>query len=199
VPKEESRARKRAKDISQAVFELDSGTIFGGGEVPAMSAANKELIDTFYSAFQKRDHATMASCYHPEVVFNDPVFSNLVGWRAGAMWRMLCERGKDLRVTFSEIAADDRKGSGRWEAHYTFSGTGLPVHNKIRASFEFADGKIKKHTDEFDLKAWMAMALGGKGKLLGWLPPMQAAVRGKAMKGLEDYIAKHDLGPTSSS
>lgn len=154
---------------------------------------HKRLIESFYTAFQKRDHAGMAACYHPEVVFNDPVFSNLVGWRAAAMWRMLCERGKDLQVSFSDVQADDGRGRGKWEAHYTFSATGQKVHNKIQASFEFADGKIKKHTDEFDLRAWMGMALGMQGKLLGWLPPVQNAVRKKAMKGLDDYIRKNNL------
>lgn len=154
---------------------------------------HKQLIESFYQAFQKRDHAAMAACYHPEVVFNDPVFTNLVGWRAGAMWRMLCERGKDLRVTYSEVTASETMGSAKWEAHYTFSATGKSVHNKISARFEFAGGKIKRHTDDFDLRSWMGMALGIQGKLLGWLPPMQSAVKGKAMKGLEQYISKHNL------
>ena len=158
-----------------------------------MSAANQQLLETFYTAFQQRDHAGMAACYHSEVVFNDPVFRNLVGWRAGAMWRMLCERGKDLVVTHSDLQADDRSGSGRWEARYTFSGSGLPVHNTIQASFEFQDGKIIKHTDDFNLTAWMGMALGTKGKLLGWLPPVQNAARSKAMSQLEYYITKHNL------
>lgn len=160
--------------------------------------ANEQLLDTFYSAFQKRDYETMASCYHPEVVFNDAVFTNLVGWRANAMWRMLCERGKDLEVTYSDLKADERTGSAHWEARYTFSGSGLPVHNRILANFEFAEGKIKEHTDEFDLRAWMGMALGAKGKLLGWLPTMQNAVRTKAMASLQDYIHRNNLiGPES--
>lgn len=154
---------------------------------------NQQLIENFYQAFAKKDHVGMAACYHPNMVFNDPVFSNLVGWRAGAMWRMLCERGKDLRVTHSDVSGSDTLGSARWEAFYTFSATGQSVHNKVAAKFEFADGKIKKHTDDFDLRAWMGMALGMKGKLLGWLPPMQSAVRARAMKGLDDYIARHNL------
>lgn len=155
--------------------------------------ANQQLLETFYSAFQKRDYETMASCYHPDIVFNDPVFTNLKGYRACAMWRMLCERGKDLEVTYSNLQADERQGSANWEARYTFSASGLPVHNKIKATFEFADGKIKKHTDEFDLRAWMNMALGSKGKLFGWLPFMQNAVKKKAMESLQIYIHRNNL------
>lgn len=156
-------------------------------------SANQELLETFYAAFQQRDHAGMAACYHPQVVFSDPVFTHLEGWRASAMWRMLCERGTDLKVSPSDLRADDNSGSGRWEAHYTFSATGLPVHNKVRAKFEFRDGKIIKHTDDFNLHAWMGMALGLKGKLLGWLPPVRKAARAKAKGQLEHYITKNSL------
>ena len=156
---------------------------------------NAELIDRFYTAFQKRDAASMITCYHADVVFSDAVFTDLRGWRAGAMWKMLCERGKDLHIEFSQVQANDSAGSAHWDARYTFSVTGNKVLNRIDASFEFKDGKIVRHTDRFDLHAWAGQALGLKGKLLGWLPPVQNAVRKTAMKGLDDYIAKNRLGP----
>lgn len=74
--------------------------------------ANEELIRRFYTAFQKRDGAAMAACYHPDVQFSDPVFTGLRGPRAGGMWKMLCERGKDLKVEFRDVKADDSTGSG---------------------------------------------------------------------------------------
>ena len=67
----------------------------------------------------------MASCYHPDVTFGDPAFPHLEGWRASAMWMMLCERGKDLELEFRDISADDTTGKAFWEARYTFSKTGL--------------------------------------------------------------------------
>ena len=124
-----------------------------------MSQTHKQLIDTFYTAFAQRDSAGMAACYHPEVVFHDPVFATLKGWKAAAMWKMLCERGKDLRIEFRDVRADETSGGAAWEAWYTFSATGKSVHNKVKAEFAFADGKIVKHTDEFNLTAWMGMAL----------------------------------------
>lgn len=156
---------------------------------------NQELLNSFYTAFQQRDHEAMAACYHPEVVFDDPAFSDLHGWKAACMWRMLCERGTDLKIEFRDLEADDHRGSGYWEAWYTFSQSGLPVHNKIKARFEFRDGKIVRHQDSFDFRAWLGMALGGKGKLLGWLPPFQNVVKKKAMTSLDIYIAKNKLGP----
>ena len=41
----------------------------------------------------------MIECYHPEIHFKDEVF-NLNGKKVGAMWHMLCERGKDLEISF---------------------------------------------------------------------------------------------------
>ena len=66
---------------------------------------NAQLIERFYTAFSNRDAAGMAACYYPEVAFDDPAFPGLKGWEAAAMWTMLCERGKDLKVVFSGIEA----------------------------------------------------------------------------------------------
>lgn len=152
-----------------------------------------QLIQTFYEAFQRKDAEAMAACYHPEVVFSDPAFPNLSGSRAGHMWRMLCGRGKDLALEFSEVAADDLAGSAHWIARYTFATTGKKVVNDIRASFEFKDGKIYRHTDRFDFKTWAGQALGLPGKLLGGFGFFQRTVQGNARKQLEAFIEKRGL------
>ena len=134
-----------------------------------MSAAdNKALLERFYAAFALRDAATMAACYAPAATFVDPVF-DLRGAEIGEMWAMLCARGTDLRVEVRDIAADRERGEAHWEARYTFSGTGRPVHNVIDATFAFDDdGRIVRHQDTFDLWRWSRMALGAKGAALGW-------------------------------
>jgi len=152
-----------------------------------------ELIRSFYGAFQRRDHAAMAACYAPDAAFSDPVFQDLRGARLAAMWRMLCERGKDLRLEVDGIEADSAHGSARWEAWYTFAATGRPVHNVIQASFQFRDGLIRQHTDAFDLYRWARQALGLKGILLGWTPPVQNAIRVQAARALDAFIRKHNL------
>jgi ketosteroid isomerase-like protein len=151
--------------------------------------ANEDLIRRFYTAFQQRDGAGMAACYHPQVQFSDPVFTDLKGPRAGAMWRMLTERGGDLKIEFRDVRASERAGAAHWEAWYTFSQTGRPVHNVIEATFEVRDGKIVKHTDRFDLHRWAGQALGLPGKLLGWTSMLQNKVRAMAAKGLDSYVA----------
>jgi len=153
---------------------------------------NEKLIQKFYASFQKRDHQRMAECYHDDVEFSDPVFTELKGVRAKAMWRMLCERGKDLEITVSGISADDHAGKAHWEAIYTFSQTGRKVHNKIDATFQFSHGKIIKHQDTFDLWKWAGMALGFKGSLLGWLPAVHSTIRKGAGKSLETFIEQRE-------
>ena len=147
-----------------------------------------ELIHAFYAAFQRRDHRTMAACYAPDAQFHDPVFQDLAGGKIGAMWQMLCERATDFRLTVERIRAEGGKGSAHWEAKYTFSATGRRVHNVIEASFTFVDGRIQRHVDDFDLYAWARQALGLKGLLLGWAPPVQRAIRRQAARGLEAFV-----------
>jgi hypothetical protein len=152
-----------------------------------------DLITGFYAAFARRDWAPMAAAYRPEASFRDPVF-RLEGWRIGAMWRMLCERGVDLRIEARVLEASDRHASAYWEAWYRFSASGRPVHNRIEAKFLLQDGTILEHQDSFSLYRWASQALGPRGRLLGWLPPVRHAIRTQAARGLERFIADHGLG-----
>ena len=103
------------------------------------------------------------------------------------MWQMLCERGKDLKIEFRDIVADDARGSAHWEAWYTFSATRRPVHNKIDARFEFEDGKIIRHRDSFSFWAWASQALGPTGVLLDGRPSKNR-VRSQAAKNLDAFV-----------
>jgi ketosteroid isomerase-like protein len=150
---------------------------------------NQALIEKFYTAFQQRDYEGMIACYHPEIHFSDPVFTDLHGKQAGAMWHMLCKRGQDLQIVFDDIWADERNGRAHWEATYTFS-TGRKVHNVVDAAFAFQDGLIIRHQDSFDFWRWARMALGPMGWFLGWTPLVQNRVRKTALVGLEKFMAK---------
>ena len=152
---------------------------------------NAQLIESFYSAFQQLNAASMNVCYDQDIVFSDPVFTQLQGRQVTAMWEMLCARASNFALSFADVRADDVAGSAHWEARYTFSQTGRTVHNIIDATFVFRDGRIVQHYDSFNLWRWSAMALGAKGVLLGWLPPVQAAIRRQAMGGLNAYLQKH--------
>jgi ketosteroid isomerase-like protein len=152
---------------------------------------NERLIEAFYTAFKNSDAAGMAACYHPDVEFSDPVFPDLKGNRARAMWGLLCQRKADPNDRwFNDVKADDRTGSAHWEAKYKFPANGRPVHNRIDAKFEFVDGKIKRHVDTFDFWVWSRQALGVPGVLLGW-GPLKGPVRKQVARTLDAFIASH--------
>jgi len=150
---------------------------------------HKALIETFYQAFQKKDFKAMAACYHPDVYFRDEAFE-LNGKEVGAMWHMLCERGKDMEMTFS-VSELNGKVTAHWEPTYSFSQTGRFVHNVIDAEFEFKDGKIIKHIDQFNFWRWSRQALGLAGLVLGWTPLLRNKVGTMAGANLKKFIEKH--------
>ena len=156
-----------------------------------MATPSDLLIERFYAAFDRRDGAEMAACYTPDATFSDPVFQDLKGDEPGAMWKMLTGRADDLRVELHEHEADDERGTAHWIAHYTFSQTGRPVTNDVRATFRFRDGLIAEHVDDFDLWKWTRQALGTSGTLLGWSPIVRGAVRKRARAGLDEYRQAH--------
>lgn len=132
----------------------------------------------------------MEACYAPDVRFSDPVFPDLEGPEAGAMWRMLTGQAEDLEIELADHSAEGDTGSAHWIARYTFTRSGRPVVNDIRASFRFgADGLISEHTDDFDFHRWARQALGLPGLLLGWTPIVKGGVRKQARASLDEFIA----------
>ena len=162
------------------------------------AAANAALITAFYAGLARRDPEAMIACYTPDVRFSDPVFPDLDAAGVAAMWRMLCHRGKDLAVVASGVEADATSGRAHWVATYTYSATGRHVENRIDAVFEFREGRIVRHRDQFDLHRWARQALGLKGALLGWLPPVQAAIRKQAAAALAAWRENRTSGSGSN-
>jgi ketosteroid isomerase-like protein len=152
-------------------------------------ADNANLIRQLYGALNRHDGEAMAEMYDPEGRFHDPAFGELTGAEAGDMWRMLTERADDLTVELAEHSADGEVGSARWIARYTFTRTGRPVVNDVRARFRFRDGRIAEHDDSFSLFGWARQALGPAGMVLG-LPPMSLLVRRRARADLETFQSK---------
>lgn len=148
---------------------------------------NAELLDSFYTAFARRDHASMAASYADDATFTDPVFPNLEADEVRAMWRMFCTSGNEIDVRFSDVRADDTTGSAKWDAVYSFPATGRRVHNKIESSFAFRDGMIVRHADRFDFYRWTRMALGPLGIALGWTPIVRNQVRKQAAAQLDRF------------
>ncbi len=152
-------------------------------------ASNEELINKFYTAFGKKDYATMNSCYSSDIVFFDPVFGLLNGDEVKKMWEMLCKRSTDLSISFGNIIhLDEEYSTCDWVATYTFTKTGKKVVNKIRANMKFYNGQIIEHSDAFSLHRWSAQALGFSGWLLGWNRFFQQKIKNNARKSLMQFM-----------
>jgi len=152
---------------------------------------NKERMNKFYTAFQKKDYKTMQDCYANNATFSDPVFENLNAAEVRAMWQMLITRATDLALEFKNVAADETSGSAEWMATYTFTSTGKKVVNKIKANFVFENGKIKEHKDSFGFYKWAKQALGFKGLLLGWTSFLHNKVKQQARNNLIKFMSKY--------
>jgi len=154
---------------------------------------NKALINQFYTAFVAGNAEQMANCYHDEIVFEDPAFGQLKGERAIAMWRMLLSNNEaNLKVKYSYVEANEKTGSAQWIANYNYGPQKRAVENHVKASFEFKDGKIIKHTDVFDLWKWTRQALGVSGYVLGWSPFMRNKIQEKTNALLDKFMAKNN-------
>ncbi|MCV9386908.1 nuclear transport factor 2 family protein [Reichenbachiella ulvae] len=149
------------------------------------------IIEQFYGAFANKDLPKMIDCYHPDVEFQDPVFGLLDYEHTCAMWDMLIKAGADLEIYFDNVQSEGDKGSVEWGAIYTFSKTGRKVHNRIKANLQFADGKIIKHTDQFDLWRWTQMAFGPIGFVMGWTPFFKSKLRAQVRRSLLSFMKKN--------
>ncbi len=151
-----------------------------------------ELIKKFYTSFANNQIEEMLACYHSELSFEDPAFGRLNSAQARAMWRMLLERANGgIKIKISQTQANELTGETVWVAEYIFAQTRRKVVNTIKARFEFKDGLIYKHVDNFDLWAWSRQALGFSAYLLGWTGFFKGKIRQNCSQTLSKYMAKN--------
>jgi ketosteroid isomerase-like protein len=146
---------------------------------------NEDVVRDFFAAFGQRDYVAMTRHYQPDAAFEDPVFGKLTYEQIAQMWKMLCLRGKDLKIELISCQVDADRCTAEWEATYTFSQTGRFVRNRVRSVFFMRDGKIAKQDDSFNFWNWSSQALGIAGRALGWTPFMKNALRKNAKRSLE--------------
>ena len=152
---------------------------------------NKQIIERFYTAFQKLDYITMNDCYSNDIIFSDPVFLTLKADEVKGMWEMLCKNAKDFSLTYSDIELiDEEYATCKWVTKYTFSKTGNNVTNNIKAFMRIRDGKIIEHSDAFRLSTWIGQALGWKGVWFGWTGFMKRAVQTNARRNLLSFMER---------
>ena len=148
---------------------------------------NKEILTKFYTSFSEGNSAGMISCYHENVVFDDPAFGKLKGERAIAMWQMLLSKKveSELNISFKIM----NENQVEWIANYKYGPKKAPITNKVIGTFEFKDGLILKHSDNFSMWKWSQQALGLSGYLLGWSSLVKNKVQATTNKLLKKYMA----------
>ena len=140
----------------------------------------EETIYHFYSSLGSGDVNAMISCYHPEVVFEDPVFGELRGDRVSNMWRMLLNNAETPPTIKVEGMQLLRGTVGCiWTAKYTYGKNKRTIHNVVESHFVFKGDLIIDHRDKFDLYIWIKQAAGMAGFLFGWTKPYHKALRKK--------------------
>lgn len=153
-------------------------------------STNEQLINHFYTCFKNKDFKGMQDCYADDAIFNDAVFKDLNAHQVKAMWQMLIVKGKDLKLEFKNISETETGAKAHWDAFYTFSATGKKVVNRIDATFEIENGKIVKHTDDFNFYTWAKQAFGFTGLLLGWSNFFRQKVAVQARKNLANFMSR---------
>lgn len=147
----------------------------------------EEILNQFYTAFTKGDWKTMISFYHEDIEFNDPIFKRLNYKEVTSMWEMLLSSSKNMEVnyTIKDIKNDI---CANWIASYIFSKTNRKVINNVIASIEIKDGKIIKHTDDFNFHKWSRQSLGFVGTLFGKTKWLRNKIAVQADLNLQKFI-----------
>lgn len=156
---------------------------------------NKALLEQLFAALNRHDHVTMAACYDPDATFRDIAFVLPKMQSIQAMWHMICDT--DIRADVKFVEANDTEGRAHIIDIYTYKKkhadpTGNPVTNDIDCRFQFREGRIIKHEDFCDPRAWANMAFKDNG-VLRFLAGRSGCVRRfGARSKLKEFVKDHE-------
>ena len=127
----------------------------------------------------------------PDAHFNDPVFGDLTGEEAGAMWRMLTGRA----TTSASSCASTRPTSR--PAPRTGSRATRSPRPACRRQRRAGRVPIRRRADHrahrpLQLLALVAPGAGPSGTALGWTPLLRRKVGANARAGLDAFMARGD-------
>ena len=135
-------------------------------------------------------------CGNIEGVGTADIHADRSAWQDAVGKQVGIDRDTGTGAEFDKPALGDRHGGrAHWDARYTFSGTGRKVLNRIDARFEFRDGLIVRHVDNFDFWRWARQALGVPGWLLGGSSFLRHKVQARAAASLAAFVAKNPVLP----
>ena len=154
-----------------------------------MSISNRETLEKFFGALQRKDRIPIAACYAENARFRDIAFELAGKKEIHAMWHMICNNPSLAvsNVSIGEVTAN--AGTASWHADYDFGEKRRKVHNEIRSNFEFGDGLIVSQHDHSNPLKWAIQALGPiKGLLAGLFAPLR---QNEAKRKLANFKANN--------
>lgn len=145
----------------------------------------------FFKALEERDPARLDAALHPDLSYSGPLFGKLDGWRVQAMWQHVL-RWPQLAVSVSEVKVTPMQGSVTWQMSFAAGNKRVVLHD-VTTHVTFREDRIHAQVDDFSLYRHAGMSLGARGWALGWLPPVQSALREDALRALGGFIDEHHL------
>lgn len=170
---EDSRlARRQARDIRD-------------GQPIVNEELNRQTLQRFFDCLMRRDALGMRTCLHPDVEFQDLGF-HLHGDEVGTMWTMIttprhpAQVERPIEVCVSSLSVTGNQGTAEWSCDYLLVPEGgrepLPVHNKVKSSFRFADGLIVEQFDDSAFWNWFRQVKPTLGSMMDWGHQIEAAI-----------------------
>lgn len=141
--------------------ETPSGT-------PAAAVPAMDRFICVYSELDKDKLASLESLYHPDVVFEDPAHK-VEGWPAlEAYFRRLFTNVTHCVFTIEESMSDAHQGYVVWTMTFSHPklSKGEPRSVKGCSHLIFADNRVIKHRDYFDLGEMLYEAIPILGRVV---------------------------------
>jgi len=151
------------------------------------------LLLKFFKAVQTQDVKAIGECYHNDIEYYEPAYGKMTGPRALGYWSFFFSQVKEMQCEYDGLKINGDKGTLHIEEWYTWSATGHAVHNLVDCEFDFKDGKIFRHIDNYNLNAWAFQSLGAK--YLGWTKK----TREQEVEKFEDFLKNQQERPADKS
>lgn len=160
------------------------------------------VVEGFFDAYRRHDHAGMAERLTEDVHFSDYAF-DIRGTAVRAMWHWFCipYAARPAPVEVSEVAVTPKSGeeiNARYRVSYLFGDRQRPVDYVIDSRFRIRAGRITEQHDSFaSLTEWgfASMAFGFPTAALAITPFLRPIVRKKAMASLQSFMREQGYTP----
>jgi hypothetical protein len=149
---------------------------------------NLKIIETFFSAFSKRDFDTMKSLCKSSIIYYDPLYGFLYDGDLFLMWE---ERYHNNHFNFTSNEIKD-EGDGYYtikiQIEYFYE---KKLQQHLKAFIRIENGFISEYSHGFSVHELCKQIYGIVGRLLGWNRLFQQRLKNDARRRLLAYKSNH--------